>query len=198
MKIDDPVNGAFIEEPTVTVSGNVFSSTLDDFPFGVAGMTLEINTSSLELLEPDSTIPTRVDVLQLGGVSTMFVNFDQTFASGTYNTFLIGDIIQLIIGNVKPVVVGGLLVATITELDLFGTGTSTPLTSGLLLLAVGNNRLRIAQQLTGLILVRKRFNSDALGQPWDTATVRPYLLNSGYPYPRGRTPGHRTPPGQRD
>ena len=70
-------------------------------------MTLEINTSSLELLEPDSTIPTRVDVLQLGGVSTMFVNFDQTFASGTYNTFLIGDIIQLIIGNVKPVVVGG-------------------------------------------------------------------------------------------
>jgi hypothetical protein len=79
----------------------------------VPNCNLNLKASAVTLsgnyaLEPDGTIPTQVDVLQLGGVSTMFVNFDQTFTSGACNTFLIGDIIQLIIGNVKPMVVGGL------------------------------------------------------------------------------------------
>ncbi|GAB5451286.1 MAG: hypothetical protein Hals2KO_16140 [Halioglobus sp.] len=59
-------------------------------------------------LEPDSVSPSKVDVDQLGGVSTTFVNFDQTFTSGACDDFLIGDIIQLIIGDVEPLVRGGL------------------------------------------------------------------------------------------
>ncbi|MFT4520419.1 MAG: hypothetical protein ACI9JM_002822 [Halioglobus sp.] len=59
-------------------------------------------------LEPDATNPNKVDVAQLGGISTMFVNFDQTFTSGACDTFLVGDIIQLIIGDVEPLVIGGL------------------------------------------------------------------------------------------
>jgi len=59
-------------------------------------------------LEPNSSNPSQVDVAQLGGVNTMFVNFDQTFTSGACDTFLIGDIIQLIIGDVEPLVRNGI------------------------------------------------------------------------------------------
>ena len=55
-------------------------------------------------LEPDSNNPSKVDVAQLGGISTSFSGFDQTFTSGACNTFLIGDIIQAIIGDVEPTV----------------------------------------------------------------------------------------------
>ncbi|CAA0078475.1 Uncharacterised protein [Halioglobus japonicus] len=59
-------------------------------------------------LEPDGTTPTRVDVYQLGGVSTAFTNFDQEFTSGICDVPLIGDLIQLIVGNVRPMVEDGL------------------------------------------------------------------------------------------
>jgi hypothetical protein len=59
-------------------------------------------------LEPDGTTPTRVDVFQLGSVSTAFTNFDQEFTSGICDIPLIGDLIQLIVGNVRPMVENGL------------------------------------------------------------------------------------------
>lgn len=58
-------------------------------------------------LEPDSVNPTKVDVAQVGGISTSFANFDQNFTSGACDTFLIGDIIQLIIGDVEPLLRSG-------------------------------------------------------------------------------------------
>ncbi len=79
----------------------------------VPNCNLNLMASSLTLsgnyaLEPDATTPTRVDVSQVGGISTQVVNFDQTFTSGACNTFLVGDIIQLIVGDVEPLVVNGL------------------------------------------------------------------------------------------
>jgi hypothetical protein len=59
-------------------------------------------------LEPDATTPTRVDVFQLGGVSTSFTNFNQEFTSGICDIPLIGDLIALIVGNVRPMVEDGL------------------------------------------------------------------------------------------
>jgi hypothetical protein len=55
-------------------------------------------------LEPDALTPSKVDVAQNGGISTMFANFDQTFTSGACDAFLIGDIIQLILGDLEPLV----------------------------------------------------------------------------------------------
>jgi hypothetical protein len=59
VEIDDPENGAFIEEPTVTVSGNVFSITPDDFPLNVADMTLEINGAPIPIA-PDGSYSTNI------------------------------------------------------------------------------------------------------------------------------------------
>ena len=79
----------------------------------VPNCNLNLKASSLNLsgnyaLEPDAVTPTRVDVSQLGGISTSTVNFDQNFTSGACDTFLIGDIIELIVGDVEPMVVNGL------------------------------------------------------------------------------------------
>lgn len=97
--------------------------TLNDFDLNVyidggawvlvPNCDLNLKASNVSLagnfaLEPDGATPTKVDVAQLGNISTMFVNFDQTFTSGTCDTFLIGDIIQLILGDVEPLVVDGL------------------------------------------------------------------------------------------
>ena len=54
VEIDDPENGAFIEESTVTVTGNVFSITPDDFPLNVDDMTLEINGTPIPIA-PDGS-----------------------------------------------------------------------------------------------------------------------------------------------
>jgi hypothetical protein len=74
---------------------------------------LNLKASNVNLLgnyglEPDGTMPTRVDVAQLGNVSTMFTNFSQNFTSGVCDIPLIGDLIQLIVGNVRPLVEDGL------------------------------------------------------------------------------------------
>lgn len=67
-----------------------------------------VNLTGNYALEPDGTIPTRVDVAQLGGVNTAFTNFNQNFTSGICDIPLIGDLIQLIVGNVRPMVEDGL------------------------------------------------------------------------------------------
>lgn len=59
-------------------------------------------------LEPDSENPTRVDVYQLGDVSSNFISFNESYTSGVCDDPIIGDVIQLIIGDVEPLVVGGL------------------------------------------------------------------------------------------
>lgn len=75
------------------------------------GLRLSANALSLVgdyALEPDGTTPTRVDVAQVGSVDANFFNFNQTFTSGICDAPIIGDLIQLIIGNVEPMVVSGL------------------------------------------------------------------------------------------
>ncbi|MDH3588767.1 MAG: hypothetical protein OEQ74_05125 [Gammaproteobacteria bacterium] len=59
-------------------------------------------------LQPASPVPTSVDVNQNGAVSVSFSSFDQTFTSGICDVPLIGDVIQLIIGDVEPAVRDGL------------------------------------------------------------------------------------------
>ncbi|MCB1688477.1 MAG: hypothetical protein KDI33_08330 [Halioglobus sp.] len=74
-------------------------------------LRLKANTVTLGgnyALEPDGTTPTRVDVYQQGGVSTAFTNFNQEFTSGICDVPVIGDLIQLIVGNVRPMVEDGL------------------------------------------------------------------------------------------
>lgn len=93
--------------------------SLDDFDLNifidggsyvlVPNCDLNLMASSVTLagdfaLEPDATTPSQVDVAQNGSISTMFANFDQTFTSGACDTFLIGDIIQLILGDLEPLV----------------------------------------------------------------------------------------------
>ena len=79
----------------------------------VPNCDLNLMASSVTLggnyaLEPNAANPSKVDVTQVGSVSTTFANFDQTFTSGACDTFLIGDIIQLIIGDIEPLVRSGL------------------------------------------------------------------------------------------
>ncbi len=72
------------------------------------GLNLSANQLSLNgdyALEPDGT---KVDVDQMGSVNANFINFNQNFTSGVCDVPVIGDLIQLIIGNVEPMVVNGL------------------------------------------------------------------------------------------
>lgn len=74
-------------------------------------LNLKASTISLTgefALEPGATHPSKVDVTQIGSISTMFVDFDQTFTSGACSSFLVGDIIQAIMGDVEPMVRSGL------------------------------------------------------------------------------------------
>jgi hypothetical protein len=59
VEIEDPVNGTFIDQPTVTVNGNVFSTAPEDFPVDVADLTLEINGSPVAIA-PDGTYSTNI------------------------------------------------------------------------------------------------------------------------------------------
>ncbi len=59
-------------------------------------------------LQPASPDPSSVDVNQSGDVGVNFSGFDQTFTSGLCDDFLIGDIIELIIGDIEPEVRDGL------------------------------------------------------------------------------------------
>jgi hypothetical protein len=59
-------------------------------------------------LGADSVDPSNVDVNQTGSVGVGFVSFNQDYTYGTCTWPIIGDIIQLIIGDIEPTVVGGL------------------------------------------------------------------------------------------
>ena len=64
--IENPENGEFINQPTVTVSGNLFSTTPEDFPLDVDDMVLEINGSPVAIA-PDGSYSTEIllDPLQV-------------------------------------------------------------------------------------------------------------------------------------
>lgn len=74
-------------------------------------LNLKASTVSLSgafALEPDAINPSKVDVTQIDSISTLFVDFDQTFTSGACSSFLVGDIITAIMGDVEPMVRSGL------------------------------------------------------------------------------------------
>ncbi len=59
-------------------------------------------------LQPDSVDPSNVDVNEIGNPVVSFTSFNQTFTSGLCDFPLIGDLIQLIVGNIEPTVRTGL------------------------------------------------------------------------------------------
>jgi hypothetical protein len=59
-------------------------------------------------LQPDSVDPSNIDVNLIGAPIVAFQGFESHFTSGLCDFPLIGDLIQLIIGDVQPVVVSGL------------------------------------------------------------------------------------------
>ena len=60
-------------------------------------------------LQPLPSDPSSVDVNLIGSPSISFTGFNQEFTSGICDFPLIGDLIQLIIGNVQPLVLNGLV-----------------------------------------------------------------------------------------
>ncbi|RIL05602.1 MAG: hypothetical protein DCC71_09765 [Proteobacteria bacterium] len=58
-------------------------------------------------LLPDTVDASNVNVNQIGNPVVSFSNFNQQFTSGLCDFPLIGDLIQLIVGNVEPTVVSG-------------------------------------------------------------------------------------------
>jgi hypothetical protein len=74
---------------------------------------LRLTANSLQILgdyalQPDGVDPSNVDVNLMGQPGVSFTGFSQEFTSGICDFPLIGDLIQLIIGNVEPTVVNGL------------------------------------------------------------------------------------------
>ena len=59
-------------------------------------------------LSPDAAIPTQIDVNQQGSLDVSFSGFNDEFTSGLCDFPLIGDLIQLIIGDVEPTILAGL------------------------------------------------------------------------------------------
>ena len=75
---------------------------------------LRITADSTEILgnyglQPLASDPSSVDVNLLGSPSVSFSGFNQQFTSGICDAPIIGDIIQLIIGDVQPLVLNGLV-----------------------------------------------------------------------------------------
>ncbi|MBW2316910.1 MAG: hypothetical protein JRH10_22335, partial [Deltaproteobacteria bacterium] len=60
-------------------------------------------------LDPDAIDPTVIDVNLSGSPGVLFGGFDNEFTSGLCDFPLIGDLIQLIIGDVEPIVTNGLV-----------------------------------------------------------------------------------------
>jgi len=60
-------------------------------------------------LSPAASDPTQVDVNLIGAPGVSFTGFSHQFTSGLCDFPLIGDLIQLIIGDVQPIVLNGLV-----------------------------------------------------------------------------------------
>jgi len=69
----------------------------------------QVNVLGDFALAPDAVDPALVDVDLLGAPSTVFTSFDSEFTSGLCDFPLIGDLIQLIIGDIEPIVTDGLV-----------------------------------------------------------------------------------------
>jgi hypothetical protein len=74
------------------------------------GLRLSATTTQIfgdYALQPDATDPHNVDVNEIGDPVVSFAGFQQNFTSGICDFPLIGDLIQLIVGNVEPTVISG-------------------------------------------------------------------------------------------
>jgi hypothetical protein len=60
-------------------------------------------------LSPDAIDPSNIDVNLIGAPGVFFTNFNDEFTSGLCDFPLIGPLIQLIIGDIQPVVTSGLV-----------------------------------------------------------------------------------------
>jgi hypothetical protein len=122
--IDTPapsITGFAIDTDSFTnfVAGDIDISNLQVNLFidGVSGIApncdLRLTAANTQILgdyalSPDSVDPSNVDVNQNPGtLSVSFSNFNQQFTSGICDFPLIGDLIQLIIGDVEPLVRDG-------------------------------------------------------------------------------------------
>ncbi|MGH0035571.1 MAG: hypothetical protein ACQGVK_11155 [Myxococcota bacterium] len=76
------------------------------------GLRLTANSVSITgdyTLEPDAVEPSNIDVNLIGSPGVSFSNFNDEFTSGLCDFPLIGDLIQLIIGDIQPTVTSGLV-----------------------------------------------------------------------------------------
>jgi hypothetical protein len=90
------------------------------------GLLLTANTTNIDgdyALQPDPVDASNIDVNQNGNVSVFFNGFNDDYTSGICDAPIIGSIVQLIIGDVEPVVVGG-LVSFLADPDGAGPGDS--------------------------------------------------------------------------
>jgi hypothetical protein len=75
------------------------------------GLRITADTTNIDGdygLHPDPVDPSNIDVNQNGPVTVFFNGFDQEFTWGVCDFPLIGDLIQLIVGDLQPTVVDGL------------------------------------------------------------------------------------------
>ncbi|MCP5066644.1 MAG: hypothetical protein GY946_08765 [bacterium] len=110
--------GIDIDSLTGAVAGDVnlddLQVDLDIVGTGVApSCGLRVTAAQTDILgdydlAPDPGDPSAVDVNQVGIVDVVFSSFNDEFTSGICDFPLIGDLIQLIIGDVQPMVEGGL------------------------------------------------------------------------------------------
>jgi hypothetical protein len=110
--------GLDVDSMTVFAAGDVLINNVEVFAriigSGIApscNMTLRANTVSIigdYELEPGAVDPTAIDVNLLGSPGVSFTAFQNEFTSGLCDFPLIGDLIQLIIGDIEPTVVNGM------------------------------------------------------------------------------------------
>lgn len=108
-----------VDSQTHQVRGDidVFDIRADVYISGtgiVPSCSLRISANSTQILgdytlQPLASDPTSVDVNLVGSPDISFSGFDQEYTSGICDVPLIGDLIQLIIGNVQPLVLDGLV-----------------------------------------------------------------------------------------
>ena len=95
---------------------------------------IKLTASQLDILgdyslEPDASDPTIIDVNLTNSPGVVFTGFNNQFTSGLCDFPLIGDLIQLIIGDIQPAVTNG-LVAFLADPD--GSGPAdAPIAEGI-------------------------------------------------------------------
>jgi hypothetical protein len=110
LNVDSQTNYAFgdVSVNDIVVNANINGSGLAPS----CGLRLTANQVMIAGdygLDPDAVDPSNIDVNLLGMPGVSFTGFGQEFTSGLCDFPLIGDLIQLIIGDVEPVVINGLI-----------------------------------------------------------------------------------------